>query len=134
MIEKIEYGDTTFALILRYNHESEGVTFVTSPDNPLQLGILKHCEGHKIKPHIHRNISHTISGTQEILHIEYGKVKATFYEAEGKELGSTILNHGDTILLLSGAHGFEILKDTKIIEVKQGPYYGVEDDKTRLGV
>lgn len=132
MIEKIEWNDEVFALILRADYEPAGVNFITSQDNPLQLGILKHQQGSKIKPHIHKSFPKTISEVQEVLHIEYGKVEAEFYESTGIKVASTILNSGDTILLLSGGHGFNILEDSKVIEVKQGPYYGVEVDKEHL--
>jgi len=35
------------------------------------------------------------------------------------------------ILLASGGHGFEVLEDLEMIEVKQGPYAG-DADKTRF--
>ena len=35
------------------------------------------------------------------------------------------------ILLIAGGHGFEVLEDVEMIEVKQGPYVG-EGDKTRF--
>ena len=38
---------------------------------------------------------------------------------------------GDVILLVSGGHGFEMLEESEIIEVKQGPYAG-EEDKVRF--
>ena len=132
MIEKIEWKEEVFALILRADYELEGVNFITSPDNPLQLGVLKHQQGSRIKPHIHRSFPRTIKEVQEVLHIEYGRVEAEFYERSGKKVGSAILNSGDTIMLLSGGHGFNILEDSKIIEVKQGPYYGVEEDKEHI--
>lgn len=132
MIEKIEYGGQTFALILRGNYEPEGVTFFTAQENPVQLGILKHRQGTRVKPHLHRNLPRTISETQEVLHLEYGEVEARFYDSHGKGLGSVILKAGDTILLLYGGHGFNILKDSKILEIKQGPYYGLEGDKERF--
>ncbi len=134
MIEKIEWEDKVFALILRQNYEPEGVDFVTPQDNPLQLGILKHQRGTKIKPHTHKSFPKTINQVQEVLHIEYGKVQVEFYESAGKKIESTILNYGDTILLLSGGHGFNILEDSKIIEVKQGPYVSVGEDKLFLEV
>ena len=34
---------------------------------------------------------------------------------------------GDVILLAAGGHGMTMLEPTEIIEVKQGPYTGVED-------
>ena len=35
---------------------------------------------------------------------------------------SEILNEGDFIILINGGHGFKMLEETEIIEVKQGPY------------
>lgn len=132
MIEKVEWNGKVFALVLRVDYEPQGVNFITSKDEPIQLGILKHLCGARIKPHVHKNQPRTISEVQEVLHIEYGKVETEFYENNGKKVGNIILNSGDTILLLSGGHGFNILKDSKIIEVKQGPYYGAEADKQLL--
>ena len=134
MVEKIEWNGKIFALVLRGNYEPEGVNFITSRDNPLQLGILRHQQGSKIKPHTHKGLPKTISEVQEVLHIEYGKVEAEFYESAGKKIKTVVLNSGDTILLLSGGHGFNILDDSKIIEVKQGPYRGFEEDKELLNI
>jgi hypothetical protein len=41
------------------------------------------------------------------------------------------LGSGDVILLTECGHGFEVLEDLEMIEVKQGPYTG-DDDKTRF--
>ena len=54
-----------------------------------------------------------------------------FYNDNKAFLKSDTLNSGDVILLAFGAHGFEMLEDSEIIEVKQGPYSG-DDDKTRF--
>ena len=134
MIEKVELQGEVFALILRHELNVEGVNFFTTSDNPFQLGILQHRQGTKIKPHIHRDSTRTIKSAQEVLHIEYGKVEANFYDQSGEKIGSSILNTGDTILLMSGGHGFRILEEAKILEIKQGPYYGVKEDKECLDV
>ena len=41
------------------------------------------------------------------------------------------LKAGDVILLIKYGHGFEILEELEMIEVKQGPYAG-DQDKTRF--
>ena len=127
--EKVEVEGQVFALVLRHGLNIDGVSFFTPPENPFQLGILQHKQGTVIKPHIHRDSLRTISSVQEVLHVDYGKVEVKFYDQGGEGVASCILNSGDTILLLSGGHGFTILEDAKIVEVKQGPYYGVEEDK-----
>ena len=42
-----------------------------------------------------------------------------------------MLEAGDVVLLIEGGHGFEVMEDVEMIEVKQGPYAG-EQDKTRF--
>ena len=134
MVEKIEHEGKVLALVLRANYVSEGVNFITPNDNSLQVGVLKHINGAQIKPHVHRSLPKIIKEVQEVLHIEYGEVEAGFYDGEGEKIKSITLKSGDTILLVSGGHGFDVLKDCKIIEVKQGPYYGVEEDKQLLKI
>jgi hypothetical protein len=68
------------------------------------------------------------------LHIDLGKVEVEFYSENNQKITSKILNAGDTIVLIAGGHGFNVLEDSKIIEVKQGPYYGADEDKERLPV
>jgi len=37
------------------------------------------------------------------------------------------LTAGDVVVLLSGGHGFRMLEDSVLIEVKQGPYFGSQE-------
>ncbi len=134
MVETIENNGTVFALILRKNIKTEGVNFFSSKDMSLQLGILEHKEGARIKPHIHKPTKKIINNVQEVLHVEHGAIRCNFYDNDGKKVESTLLREGDTILLISGGHGFNIMENSKIFEVKQGPYSGVEDDKAFLEV
>lgn len=134
MIERIEHGGKLFAIILRGGFETEGVNFFTPEDNPLQLGVLKYGKGTEIRPHIHKTSIREISKIQEALHIEYGKIEANFYDTTGEEVGSGILNAGDTVLLLEGGHGFKMLENSKILEIKQGPYLGPDKDKEQLRI
>lgn len=129
-IKEIKKNNKTFALIIPAKLEKEGTNFFTDNDNPLQVGILNKKKGIKISPHIHRKSKRIISQTQEILYIEKGKVRANFYDEGGKKIKSAILNHGDTVLLLSGGHGFDLLKDSKALIIKQGPYRSIKEDKS----
>ena len=57
-----------------------------------------------------------------------------FYDEQQNYLESHVLEGGDVILLASGGHGFEILEETEMIEVKQGPYAGYRDKTVFRGV
>tara|TARA_B100000900_G_scaffold414364_1_gene440820 strand:+ start:203 stop:616 length:414 start_codon:yes stop_codon:yes gene_type:complete len=119
------------AIILRSEHKSEGIEFFTPDEFPQQLGYMFHKKGHKVKPHMHNRVERKVSYTFEVLFIKSGKVRVDFYNSNKTFLKSDILNSGDVILLAFGAHGFEMLEDAEMIEVKQGPYAG-DDDKTRF--
>lgn len=41
------------------------------------------------------------------------------------------MSRGDVILLAAGGHGFEMLEDAEMIEIKQGPYCD-DVDKVRF--
>ena len=47
---------------------------------------------------------------------------------------SRVIGPGDVILLISGGHGFEVLEEIEMVEVKQGPYAGEMDKTTFSGV
>ncbi len=132
MVERIEWEGSVLALVMRGKDTVEGVNFVTPLESPLQLGVLQHRAGARIKPHIHRDHVRTIEKLQEVLHIDSGKVEVEFFDNKGNKVAGTILETGDTILLISGGHGFNILENAKIIEVKQGPYFGTSEDKVRF--
>ena len=69
--------------------------------------------------------------TQETLFIKKGKLLVDFYDDEQSYLESRELVAGDVVLLIRGGHGFEVLEDLEMIEVKQGPYAG-DQDKVRF--
>jgi hypothetical protein len=84
-----------------------------------------------IQPHVHNPVIREVTHTQEVLFIKNGKLRVDFYNDQQEYLDSRILEAGDVILLVTGGHGFEVLEEIEMIEVKQGPYVG-EQDKTRF--
>ena len=88
---------------------------------------MKRPKGYNISPHLHLNTNKNIQNTQEVLLIRSGKVRVDFYEPDKKYFLSKILTKGDVILLAFGGHGFKILEESEIIEVKQGPYEEAKD-------
>ena len=131
-VERYEFEGKLFALVVRKNYRSEGADFLTDSNSLLQLGILSHKKSAEINPHIHNSLPRTIDKTNEVLHILEGKVEVVFYSEKGETLGRTTLNTGDTILLADGGHGFRMLENSRILEVKQGPYSGKGNDKSPI--
>lgn len=122
-VEHIQHGDDTVAIIF-YNQPIDlGVHFYVEDKNSLQVGKQLRLKGEQIKPHQHLAVKMQKEETlQEVLYIEKGRVKINFYNDHWKEIDSKVLSQGDMILLIKGGHGFEMLEETVMIEVKQGPY------------
>lgn len=131
MIESIKRGDQLFAIIISHRFDEPGIHFFTENQLSQQLAYMKHPAGKLIEPHVHNPVPREVHYTQEVLFIKRGKVRVDFYSDEQEFLESRVLETGDTILLATGGHGFEMLEETEMIEVKQGPYAG-EEDKTRF--
>lgn len=131
MVQKITCGDDLYAIIIRANYNKPGIQFFTPDDFSQQLGYMNHPKGHLILPHIHNEVARNVYLTQEVLIIKKGKVRVDFYDDNRNYIFSEILLSGDIILLSKGGHGFEILEETEMIEVKQGPYCG-DQDKTKF--
>lgn len=131
MIEKIEHKTQLLAIIIRSNFKKEGISFFTPDDFSQQLGYMKRPKGYIIDPHVHNHVERKVTLTQEVLYIKSGKIRVDFFSEEKEYIQSSILTQGDVILLAAGGHGFEIIENAEIIEVKQGPYCG-DADKTRF--
>jgi mannose-6-phosphate isomerase-like protein (cupin superfamily) len=131
MIEKVTHEDQLLAIIVRNDFICEGIRFFTPDDFSQQLAYMHHPAGKLIEPHVHNHLPRSVTYTQEILIIKRGKLRVDFYDREKSYLHSRTLSAGDIILLSAGGHGFEVLEEIEMIEVKQGPYAG-EMDKTRF--
>lgn len=130
-LEIIKDKDKIIAIIVRKDFHEHGVSFFSPEDFSQQIGSICQPKGHIIGAHTHRLIKREIYLTQEVLIIRRGKIKVNLYNAEKKYIGSRILNAGDIILIAYGGHGYEVLEDIDMIEIKQGPYLG-KDDKLRF--
>ena len=131
MIETIIHGDIILAVVLPARHRGEGIQFFTPDEFSQQLAYMNHPDGYVIPPHVHNPVKREVEFTKEVLFIRSGRVRVDFYDDSRTYLESRILETGDVILLAHGGHGFEMLEDTEMIEVKQGPYAG-DEDKTRF--
>lgn len=131
MIEHIEHEADLLAIIIKASYAKPGISFFTGPELSQQLAYMQHDQGKVIEPHCHNPVAREVHFTQEVLVIRKGKLRVDFYDDAQTYLHSRVLEAGDVILLIKGGHGFEVLEDLEMFEVKQGPYAG-EADKTRF--
>ena len=132
MIENIIHKKKLYALIVRKKfRKKKGVNFFTSRDATQQFGYMKHKKNHLIMPHKHNKRLTKILITTEVIILLKGILRVDFYNEKKKYLFSKKIYDGDLIMLTNGGHGFKVLKDVEMIEVKQGPY-SLSSDKVKF--
>lgn len=129
--EIIQKSGYLFALIVSHRYDKPGISFFTPNDLSQQLAYMRHPAGKTIDAHIHKPVARNVHYTQETLLIKRGKLRVDFYDETHAYFESRILEAGDVILLVQGGHGFEVLEELEMFEVKQGPYTG-DQDKQRF--
>lgn len=130
-IQFIKKKEVILAIIIRNDYSCEGVDFITPDEYSQQVAYMHHPTGKVIDAHLHNMVHRNVVMTQEVLFIKKGKLRVDFYDNYADYLESVILENGDVILLVSGGHGFTVLEEVEMIEVKQGPYSG-DKDKVRF--
>ena len=127
---EIRHNDQILCIFFSHKFKAKGVSFLTPNDYTLQLGLIEHPAGTMVRDHIHNpEIKYKVDTTQEFLYLEAGLVKAKIYNDKFDLIEEVIMEPGDFMLHVSGGHGFEILKECRLIEIKQGPYPGPEHVK-----
>jgi hypothetical protein len=132
----VHHDGSVLAIIIRRDYSGNQIEFFTDPAFSQQLAWMGHAAGHEILPHYHHPIARNVQFTQEVLILRKGKLRVDFYaDTESHDyIGSEVLGGGDVILLASGGHGFKVLEDVEMIEVKQGPYAGPEEKERFQGI
>jgi len=124
MIEHVTHDGDTLAIIVRADFSRDGIEFFTPDEFSQQLAFMKHPAGKLIDPHDHNPLERSVTLTQEVLFIRRGRLRVDFFAEDRSYLESRELGAGDVVLLASGGHGFEVLEELEMFEVKQGPYAG----------
>jgi hypothetical protein len=131
LIEKIIWQDIPLAYIIRSEMNPTETTFLTPPEFKQQVGYVVYPAGGKIQRHVHRPLERHLVGTSEVLIVRRGRCEIDIYNNERELVATRQLRQGDIMLMVDGGHGFRMLEDTVFLEVKQGPYTGV-DEKERF--
>ena len=132
MIEKVIHKKKLFALIVRGKFRKKtGINFFTENNATQQFGYMKHKKDYVIKPHKHNQRLTKILMTTEIIILFKGILRVDFYDNKKIYLFSKKIFANDIIMLANGGHGFKVLKNVEMLEVKQGPY-SLSKDKIKF--
>jgi mannose-6-phosphate isomerase-like protein (cupin superfamily) len=131
VIEEVRIDGTLCAIILPASFDEPGIQFFTSDELSQQLASMSYPAGKIIPAHTHNPVRREVFYAQEALFIRKGRVRVDYFPKRQEYRTSRVLGPGDVILLISGGHGFEVLEELNMVEVKQGPYAG-DSDKTQF--
>lgn len=122
-MDKIFHKNVLVAICIRTL--ANGSIPITDGKEPLQLVTLKHLKGTYLKAHTHIPKKRITQKMQECLIVRRGKVKIDLYSPDRKIFKFIYLQPGDVFVLVNGGYGIHLIKDSELIEVKNGPF--IED-------
>ena len=115
------------AYVIRAGYRPAATTFVTPPEHKQQVGFIVYPQGGQVARHRHKKLERSLVGTSEVVLVKDGRCEIDLYDLGGDLIATRELGTGDLILIVDGGHAMRMLEDTMLLEVKQGPYAGVDD-------
>lgn len=122
-------SNNLISIYKRYDEILDSKEFLTEHDNEFQFGTFNLSQGEIIEKHIHYKQERIVSQTSEGIVVLSGSLEINFFDEDENFIEKIKLNQGDSVLIISGGHGINILDDCKFIEFKQGPYIAEIDKK-----
>lgn len=127
LVEKITWQGQPLTYLIRAGALPSQTTFVTPPEFKQQVGFVVYPAGGVIARHVHRPLERHLIGTSEVLVVKQGRCLIDIYNDAHDLVATRELATGDIMLMVGGGHGFRMLEDTVFLEVKQGPYTGIDE-------
>lgn len=110
-----------------------GLTPYSSDADFVQALHWRYDAGKRLQAHQHLCVPRRATHTQEVVVVLRGRLRTTVFDAARKLVATVDLGPGEAMALLAGGHGYEILEnDTRVLEIKNGPYPGAEADRVRF--
>lgn len=126
-IEIIASDGVELCYIVRADYEPVETVFVTQPDFKQQVGFIKYEAGGQVPRHVHVPLERHLVGTSEVVLVRRGSCRVDVYTEDRELVATRDVGPGDLVLMIAGGHGFTMYEDTVLLEVKQGPYVGLEE-------
>ncbi|MEI6212024.1 MAG: hypothetical protein WCR06_10420 [bacterium] len=134
-MKRMEYRDATGTL-LAYKMPAEpepGLTPYSDDTDFIQALHWRYDSGKRLQAHEHLCVPRAATHTQEVIVVLRGRVRTTVYDDAHTPVAVVEVAAGEAMALLRHGHGYEILEDdTRVLEIKNGPYPGAEADRVRF--
>jgi hypothetical protein len=128
-VELITADGQPLCYVIRGQVHPSNTTFITPPEAKQQVGFIVYRKGGVIARHVHRPLERHIIGMAEVVVVRSGSCQIEVYDEQENLVAVRDLHQNDVVLMVGGGHGFKILEDTILLEIKQGPYLGADDKR-----
>lgn len=111
-----------------------GLISLSEDEEFLQVVAWGHYEkGKYLQDHWHNMFERTAMRTYEVVYVIKGAIEARLFDLDINPVETLTVGQGEMLILLESAHGYTILEeDTTVLEIKNGPFMGVDKDKTKF--
>ena len=132
-MKQISHKNEVVAIFHKLSEWKEGLDFLTDDNAYIQAGTWNYNKAKVLKAHRHKINPRTINQTQETFILLSGRLRVDLYDENNSIFAQEELGAGDIGIILNIGHGYYILEDnTKVLEVKPGPFTSVEKDKEMI--
>jgi hypothetical protein len=128
-VEVVEHGGTTYAEIIWSDTRVARTTFFSPAESSFQFGLIAHEAGYQEEPHYHKAVPRRIDDLQQMFVVQQGVVDVQLFTDDRRLFRVVRLASGDAIVLVHGTHAIRVVEDLQALSVKQGPFFGDEEDK-----
>ena len=126
--------DRLYSSIFDLDNTSEGLDFLTNDDAFVQVGTWKYEKGKILDAHYHNTFERKSYITQEVVLVLEGTIICNLYTTDGEFIASEEIKQNQLIIQFQGVHEYEIMDNSKVLEIKNGPYFGPDKDRTRVNI
>ena len=133
-IKHITSNGEIYASVFDIRNIPEGLDFLTDDQSFIQVGTWNYKKDKTLAAHFHNYFERSSYSTQEVVYVLQGKIKCNLYEEDTTYIDSAVVESGMMIVQYQGVHEYEMIEYSKILEVKNGTYYGPDKDRTRINV
>jgi mannose-6-phosphate isomerase-like protein (cupin superfamily) len=123
-METIAHEGVVLAYVVRGGPTPTTTKYLTPDECSLQVGHVVYPADTEIPRHAHLPVERHLVGTAEVLIVQQGRCEVDIYSDARVHVRTCTLGVGDIVISVGGGHGFRVLEDLVLLEIKQGPYPG----------
>lgn len=132
-MKMIMEGEILLAKVITTEDFQPGLMFHSNEADNIQVSTWIHNKSKWLKPHFHNPIQRSTVGTQEVIVVLSGSIHVDIYDTRNCLASELTLRSGEVLISLNGGHGYFILdNNTRVVEIKNGPYFGQSEDKSMI--